>query len=359
MADPKADSGPAINAVIWLLFALALIAIGLRIHARTRRHHKLDLSDYIMSLSLLLDFVSCVCASIAVSHGVGKHLSSLRPEQIPPTILWGIMATGIGIMSDVMPKLAIALLINKVLAPSPFMRHFNVAITTVLICFGIALNVVQYVRSILKGAMLGSSKVLLATQEQCQPIAHQWEREKVPGSCWTPLVFAYLGIAVGIYSSLIDLLFCVYPLVIISRLTMQLRKKITVMVIFSLGAFTLFATVYKTASELPKLRYERVDFPRVVGQVILWTSIEGSVVIVAGSIPTWGWVFRTETFERIVSWLTLHSIGTPRASAPLASQGAKDGNQAEQGIRPEVHKEDPSGSFALFSIDRIERAAFS
>ena len=143
---------------------------------------------------------------------------------------------------------------------------------------------------------------------------------------------------------------------------MQLRKKITVMIIFSLGLFTLFATLYKTAAELPKLKFEQVDFPRVVGQIILWTIVEASVVIIAGSIPTWGWVFRTERFEKIVSWITLHSFGATRASARLPSRaGETDGesDRVELGLAHESDKERQSGSVALQSIDRIERTAFS
>lgn len=90
-------------------------------------------------------------------------------------------------------------------------------------------------------------------------------------------MFAYFGLAVGIYSSLTGWTFCVYPLVIRSRLKMQLRKKITVMVVFSLSALTLLGTLYKAASELPKLRYERVDLSQAAGQVILCTSFEASM----------------------------------------------------------------------------------
>ena len=299
-----------------------------------------------------------MCTSIAISHGVGKHLNALQPTDIPPAILWGIVATDLGILADTIPKLAVALLINKVLAPSRIVKSFFIAITTVLICFAVVLVVMSFVSLHSKKAW----KILTTHQVQCQPIEHQWEREKVAGSCWTPLVFAYFGISVGIYSTLIDFIFCLYPPIIVSRLHMQLRKKLVVMVVFGLAIFTLFATLYKTASELPKLRYERVDFPRVVGQVILWTDIEASVVIIAGSIPTWGWLFRTNAFEKLISWLTLHSHATNRESVRLPS---KDGEPDEESMRggAEVGREDGkkrySGSVALQSIERIERTAFS
>ena len=135
-----------------------------------------------------------------------------------------------------------------------------------------------------------------------------------------------------------------------------------IMVIFSLGLFSLFTTVYKTAVELPKLKYEQVDASRVVAQVILWTNVEASVVIIAGSIPTWGWIFPAERLSRVVSWIKLHSLGTVRTSERLSSEAGevdKESDRAELGIPKQGGKEGPNPSVALQSIDRIERMAYS
>ena len=143
---------------------------------------------------------------------------------------------------------------------------------------------------------------------------------------------------------------------------MPLRKKVIVMVIFSLGLFALFTTLYKTAAELPKLRYEQVDFSRVAAQVLLWTIIESSVVIIAGSIPTWGRVLRTDKLEAFITWIVLHSQGTGHMSARLPSHGGeadKESDRVELRTDEEARQEGQNGSVALQSIDRIERVAYS
>ena len=143
---------------------------------------------------------------------------------------------------------------------------------------------------------------------------------------------------------------------------MPLRKKVTVMVIFSLGLFALFTTLFKTAAELPKLRYEQVDFSMVVAQIMLWTIIEASVIIIAGSIPTWGWVFRTERFETFVSWIFTRSHRTTHKSERLPSHGGEADKEDDRiGLRMEggSSQERENGSVALQSIDRIERMACS
>ena len=53
MAGTPGDSGPAINAAIWTLFALAVGAVMLRINARMRRGRRFGWDDYVMSLSLV------------------------------------------------------------------------------------------------------------------------------------------------------------------------------------------------------------------------------------------------------------------------------------------------------------------
>ena len=161
---------------------------------------------------------------------------------------------------------------------------------------------------------------------------------------------------------MIDLFFSVYPPYIVSRLNMPLRKKITVMVIFGLSLFALFTTLFKTAAELPKLRYEDVDVSWVLAQVMLWTILEASVVIVAGSIPTWGWVFRTEEFSRFVTWISLHSPWATRLSEHLPSHGERSDNESDRmGLKTsrEGIQESQGESVTLQSITRIEKIACS
>ena len=76
---------------------------------------------------------------------MGKHVNALSPERTPSAILWGIIATDLGIMADTVPKLAIALLVNKVLAPSRLIRSCTIMTTALLICLGIALVAVSFV----------------------------------------------------------------------------------------------------------------------------------------------------------------------------------------------------------------------
>ena len=91
----------------------------------------------------------------------------------------------------------------------------------------------------------------------------------------------------------------------------------------SLGLFTLFTTLYKTAAVLPTLNEVQADVTYITCQVVLWRLLESSVTIIAGSIPTWGWLLRTSSFQAFVTWLTVHSSRINGYTARAISQGTE------------------------------------
>ena len=63
MTGTPGDSGPAVNGVIWLLFALAVIAIVLRFDARARHKRSFGWDDYVMGFSLVRQGSSSISES--------------------------------------------------------------------------------------------------------------------------------------------------------------------------------------------------------------------------------------------------------------------------------------------------------
>ena len=134
------------------------------------------------------------------------------------------------------------------------------------------------------------------------------------------------------------------------------------MAIFGLSVFALFTTVYKTAAALPKLKHAQADFSWLVAQVVLWGIVESNVVIIAGSIPTWGWVLQSKGFEKFITLISHNSLWTSRRPERLPSHNGDVDNVSDKvGLRPskESSQEGQKGAVALESIDRIERSAFS
>ena len=186
----------------------------------------------------------------------------------------------------------------------------------------------------------------------------------VPGTCWDPLIFTNFAIFAGTYSAAIDLFFSLYPPVVIFRLNMALKKKLTVMAMLSLGLFTFAVTSYKTIDQLPTLAHEDVDATWVIGQVMLWGIVESSVTVIAGSIPTWDWLLQTDRFERLVEWITLHSLRSSRSrelrdSSENLAQADKTSAGKRSGSNGGSDEQDPNLNIHLDSVTGLERSAYS
>ena len=167
-------------------------------------------------------------------------------------------------------------------------------------------------------------------QVQCQPVSHQWEQEAVPGTCWSPTVFGDFAIAESAYGVLIDLVLTIYPLVTISRLQMNQKDKLAVMFILSLGFLTTAATFYKAVFVFPKLRNLKSDFSLLMGPVLLWGVVEMSSAIIAGSVLTWGWVFRTISVRQIVGWIRSKIFALIDTSQRLGSQASEVDRESDR-----------------------------
>jgi len=311
MSVPIDSTILAIHIACWILWGLAAVAVALRFIARIRRKHGFGWDDHIMLLSLILNLVAGIFASYAATFGAGGRLKDVarNPQDLSEALYWSNVANTIGLLGDAFPKIAVALLANRVLTPRRLMQRVNLALPIILLILIVVVIIILWVR--------------------CQPVAHGWDPFNVPGSCWSPDVLNDLDLFVGSWGTFVDLYFVVYPSVVISRLQMPLRKRITASVVMGLGVASFFTTLYKTAAVVPGSLVDPGDITEQVGQLMLWTLLEGNTVIIAGSIPTWGWLVKTDVIERMVTWISLHSLGS------RGNHGEQLGSQNGTSVRNE------------------------
>jgi len=143
---------------------------------------------------------------------------------------------------------------------------------------------------------------------------------------------------------------------------MHQRDKVAVMFILSFGFLTSFATIYKTAAILPKLKYLQTDFSLVVGRALLWATVETSSAIIAGSVLTWGWVFRSFPVRQVIDWTKSQGLVVSGTSQRLGSQAGEADRESDR-IKLRTPKQicrsgDGEGGH-LQSMDRFERSVGS
>ena len=121
-----------------------------------------------------MDVVYSVVISIAVSKGTGTHAATLPgPEAAVAAGYWNVVAIEVGIFSFGLPKLAIALLLGRILNIRPLLCWILYTLAGGLILYAIVQDIVFI--------------------EQCSPVEGAWNRS-IKAVCWDPWPVTVSGI---------------------------------------------------------------------------------------------------------------------------------------------------------------------
>lgn len=172
---------------------------------------------------------------VAVSHGFGQHVDNLTVEQRSQAMMWSIIGYTPGLLSLSLPKPAVVALLTKALNPSVW--HKRILWSIAILC---VTNLVPYIT---------------LYYAQCRPVQAVWD-PSVSGTCLSKSVLigyatyssggfchALCWVAHGFTNSL-QIAFCafadvylsVYPAVVLSKLQMDIRKKIALGIALGLGS---------------------------------------------------------------------------------------------------------------------------
>lgn len=212
---------------------------------------------------MLFGWAAVAFQVIAVKSGSGRHMAMLTDTQIRGAILWTMVGFWPGILSFATPKIAVVALLVRILNPGVPHRIF---LWTSTLLYWASLNV--------------CIPVLLTT---CDPAKGLWDVHITKKSCRNPWILIYYSMYAGAFSAAVDLYLAVYPATILFSLQMKLKKKIALSIALGIGSVASIVAIYKVTrlSELAS-----PDFSYDIPPLSIWTSIEGSTLIIATCIPT-------------------------------------------------------------------------
>ncbi|KAJ8117330.1 hypothetical protein OPT61_g1456 [Boeremia exigua] len=148
-------------------------------------------------------------------------------------------------------------------------------------------------------AMCTAKRTLIPSQQdksddrvklfQCTPIAAAWDTRLRPppigrgtARCFTMQTFAQIGMFNSIVNILTDFLLALLPVPLIWRLQLNMRTKVSLILVLSLGLFACVAGIMKT-----RLNKTILSDPNrfIYDGYSMWNFIELDVGIIAGSLP--------------------------------------------------------------------------
>ena len=164
-------------------------------------------------LQQIIDIALSCSTSVGVAKGIGTHLESL--DQISGAVLLTLITVTISLYTFTLPKLAISVLLQRLLVPSRRLAWTLHAMAISLIMLAIVCTFIIWLR--------------------CDPPAAQWHPLTMQANCHSLDTVVNLYIVLGAYSAFIDLVYAFYPGIIIVRLQMPMLKKIGLISILGLG----------------------------------------------------------------------------------------------------------------------------
>ena len=202
-----------------------------------------------------------------VANGEGRHLNTITPEQGQRIAFLNVITNWIFPMTFSLPKLAIVALLERLLSLRKPARIFFWSTSILLLLSSFILSILWYV--------------------QCTPRSHQWN-PTVPGECWNPDVITNYSLYIAAFSAALDVLFALFPPFIIAGLNMSFHKRVIVSLVLASGLAAAAVVVYKTTI-LAQLSQEiKEDRTWSGAPILIWTGIEGDILLVVASLPTIG-----------------------------------------------------------------------
>ncbi|KAK0370408.1 integral membrane protein [Colletotrichum limetticola] len=296
------DKGPGIITVCWIFTALSTLFVLGRVVVRWKIMRKFHSDDYFVIAGQVCGYISTSLSTLAVYSGIGKHLELLTLEQQQDGMLWTTAAQCPGIMSFGLPKLAVVSLLTRLMNPGVYHKWF-------LWWMGIWCQLTLFVTV---GLLIG----------RCTPASSLWDFS-IRGTCFSPDILINFSIYAGTFSAFVDVYLAVYPSIILYRLQMPIKKKIALSSALGIGAISGIVAIYKT-TRLPLLASE--DYSYETPDLVVWTVIEGSTIIIASSIPV------LHPLLKLI--LKRNPFSSARASRPTAKSSDNNTGSAPSNYRP-------------------------
>jgi hypothetical protein len=238
-------------------------------------------------------YIQAAFVSVAVSHGLGRHMYYLLisdPNEISMVVKWQLYSEPLGIFGTTIPKIAVTMLLIKLLNPSKMATTYLWTMNIVLNGFSIVCIITSFV--------------------QCAPTSTYWT--KVGGKCWDPTIVANLAITQGALSAFTDFNLALFPVSVIWSLHMPRARKAAVCALMGFGCIAGIAAIVRT-TKLAKLA-EQTDFTHSIWTLVLWVAVECCVIIICACIPSMRPIFRKLSDKPFGS--TFPSLFSKRSRSP-------------------------------------------
>ncbi|KAH6668471.1 hypothetical protein B0J14DRAFT_488417 [Halenospora varia] len=282
-------------ATCWVLSSIAGSVVAARVYAQARILHQFGWGDAIMILAMVCGSLFCFTHAglnqTAHIYGFGRHFFYLHSQQRLMAMKVQLINQPMGIMPATLGRVSLIMLMLHLFGGSIGSRRW-------------------ILRLLLAQTLLVNIATCITIFTQCQRVETLWDPVGVPSICWDHNVQTYIGYSQGACNSATDLILTCMSITLVRTLPLKFRLKLGLSILLGLSGLAFVASVVKTI-ELRRLG-DRLDFTFNAIPLVLWCSIENTVVIVAGSAPLLRSFFTRKTPNNTSYKMHQSSFGRPQ-----------------------------------------------
>ncbi|ORY71656.1 uncharacterized protein BCR38DRAFT_520001 [Pseudomassariella vexata] len=254
VAEDRHDRRVLIEGTIGFI-ALATIMAVARIYTQIKMKGKTQADDGMIILAVIFQWVWAGMVIAGVDSGDGRHSDTLSPERRYKAVELFVFSTLPGLLGLALPKLAVVAMVCRLLLPTQWHRAFlwSLVVFNIIVFVGVGVLVMV-----------------------------PWFTYAPRNMSWDPWLTIHYYMGAAAFSAFVDLYLAVYPTVVLFKLNICLKKKLLLSVMLGFGAIAAVVSINKNA-RLTVLA--SADWTYDTAELIIWTNIEGSAMIMAACIP--------------------------------------------------------------------------
>ncbi|KAJ5818096.1 hypothetical protein N7474_003687 [Penicillium riverlandense] len=293
----------AIFIVTTIFLGISFITVCLRCFVRLRIVKAFGWDDALMVFAMMLNILFALCGITGALYGIGQRTKPLLLKGTAETAMfwWWLGQTSyVWVCAIAKSSIAVALLRLTV------RRAHNVILYTVI---GVT-------------AVVGIVFFFVLTL-QCQPVSYFWQRillkidptADIHGSCMDIDIVIAVAYVYSVTAVCCDFALGVLPMFLIWNLQMVPQTKVALACILGMGCVASAAVIIR----IPYLHdYKNPDFLYATANISIWSNVEASLGIAAGSLVTLRPLFRWFRDPSSKGTRSKHTGG----SMPLSSMNA-------------------------------------
>ncbi|KAI1648142.1 uncharacterized protein F4817DRAFT_315080 [Daldinia loculata] len=261
MSSPD-NLGPLFECINIAFFIVAGTSFALRVYVRAILINAFGKDDYWMTAAMAAYIANTTIAILSVKYGSGQHTWLIEPEDITMALKLTYASEITYGTTMILTKISIAAFLLRVTRHKVHRRIIYTAAAALTCAAGLTL--------------------VFIVMFQCKPVSLFWYRDQ-PGSCLPVDAIITSTYCYSAFAILTDFTFTLLPLYLIGKLQMDIKSKIVLGPIMCLAFMASLAVIIR----LPYVSdFKKDDFLHTTTNFAIWSAVEQSLAIAAGSLAT-------------------------------------------------------------------------